>query len=337
MVDYTIQMLDESDITISGGGVLDGVNQGNGRHLVGLDITLNSSALNAINVSDNDTNFGDSDSSQVLNGAQTIDGVTYASGTVVEAEFAISVTDGVNIWTFIAFNVNNSWPAYGTVEGLAFINDPLIGPPPIGVPLTVLSNSEGPNYTSTLYDHPICFTSGTLIATPSGERLVEHLTVGDKVVTADNGAQTIRWIGVRTVNACGSFAPVLIKAGTLGNVSDLSVSQQHRMLVSGWRAELLYGTDEILVPATKLCNDDTIRIHEGGTVTYVHILFDDHQIVFANGAKAESFHPGEQALSSLDQAAREEIFALFPELRHDAGSKPFAKPVIADKTTSLLI
>jgi hypothetical protein len=45
------------------------------------------------------------------------------------------------------------------------------------------------------------------------------------------------------------------------------------------------------------------------------MLFDSHEMVFAEGAVSESFHPGQMGLSAIDAPAREELFALFPELR----------------------
>ncbi|MFD1797797.1 Hint domain-containing protein, partial [Paracoccus aurantiacus] len=50
-------------------------------------------------------------------------------------------------------------------------------------------------------------------------------------------------------------------------------------------------------------------------VSYVHFLFDDHQIVRANGAASESLYTGAEALKSVGPAAVEEIFAIFPELQ----------------------
>ena len=63
-----------------------------------------------------------------------------------------------------------------------------------------------------------------------------------------------------------------------------------------------------------MVNDSTIRIEEGGEVEYFHMLFDKHEIVFAEGIPSESFHPGQQGWKALDTAARDEILMLFPEL-----------------------
>lgn len=313
MPDYDIFVLDESDITISGGAVLDGVTQGNGSHLNGAQITLNNNDWTAISITDNDPNFQDSDGSQRLNGAQEIDGTTYADNTVVEAEYGIVVSDGTNSWTLVGFNVNNSSPAFGTVEGLAFIGGPG-GFPPIGVPLTVTSTFEGPNFAATDYATPICLTAGTMILTLHGERPAEEIEIGDMVLTRDAGPQPVRWIGSRTVAALAGFAPVEIAKGVLGNERSLMVSQQHRVLLDDWRAQLISGEKDVLVPAIHLVNSHSIRLRPGGTVTYVHFLFDTHQVIQTNGIWTESLLPGAHAVDALLPAARKELTSLFPEL-----------------------
>lgn len=105
---------------------------------------------------------------------------------------------------------------------------------------------------------PPCFTAGTRIETPDGAQRIEDLEIGDLVVTKDHGPQMIRWIGRREVAGQGDFAPILFKAGSIGNTADLRVSPQHRMLLQDWRAELFFGEDEVLIPANKLCNDGSI-------------------------------------------------------------------------------
>lgn len=173
----------------------------------------------------------------------------------------------------------------------------------------------------------ICFARGTLILTPEGERRVEELQAGDRVITRDNGFQELRWIGSRKVPAVGNLAPIRIQAGALGNNRDLMVSPQHRMLISDWRASMLFDASEVLVAAKHLVNGDTIFAQPGGEVEYFHMLFDRHEIVVANGTFSESFHPGEVGMGALDEAARAEILELFPELaKEPAAFGPAARP-----------
>ncbi|WP_170469181.1 Hint domain-containing protein [Ruegeria arenilitoris] len=175
---------------------------------------------------------------------------------------------------------------------------------------------------------PPCFTAGTLVDTADGSRRVESLKPGDLVLTQDDGPCPIRWVGGRTVAGRGRFAPVRIHAGAFGAERDIFVSPQHRLLVSGWQAELLFGEAEILVAAKSLINDATITSAPCDIVHYVHLFFDRHQLVSTSGLISESFFPGDQALSSLDHAAADELFSLFPELRNYPQSYgPTSRPV----------
>lgn len=160
----------------------------------------------------------------------------------------------------------------------------------------------------------ICFARGTLIETPSGPRAIETLREGDPVSTLDHGAQPIRWIGGATFDGRGASAPIRIRAGALGNLRDLTVSPNHRMLVSGAMAELLFGEPEVLVAAKHLVNDSSIRRRPCARVEYFHILCDRHEIVFAEGAPAETLFPGPQALEAVSDGARDEILAVFPQV-----------------------
>jgi len=164
----------------------------------------------------------------------------------------------------------------------------------------------------------ICFTPQTRIATPQGLRNIEDLKVGDMVVTRDHGLQPIRWIEARSVPAMGRFAPVRIRPNVLsGQERDLVVSPQHRVLFQGYRAELLFGESEVLVSAKHLVDGMDVTQDEGHTVTYIHMLFDQHEVIYAEGAATESFHPGDIGFTAVGDAAREELFAIFPELRAD--------------------
>ncbi len=164
-----------------------------------------------------------------------------------------------------------------------------------------------------------CFVAGTLIETTSGPVSVENLVPGDMVLTHDNGVQPLRWIGQRTVPAKDNYAPIRIAANTFGQHTELLVSPQHRILIHDALAELLFEEAEVLVSAKDLVNDSSVRVVEGGDVTYVHILFDAHQVVFSAGLATESFLPGPQTADSFEADIIEEINALFPELDTETG------------------
>lgn len=168
-----------------------------------------------------------------------------------------------------------------------------------------------------------CFAAGTMILTPGGEKPIETLSVGDEVVTFDHGPQKIRWIGARSLDVVDLAAkpklrPIRIEAGAMGSgmpQRDLVVSPQHRMLVRSTIAIRMFNANEVLVPAHSLTEIPGISVVEDAdTVTYYHMLFDQHEVVFAEGAPSESLFTGPQALKSLSRAARAEIFELFPAL-----------------------
>jgi len=159
-----------------------------------------------------------------------------------------------------------------------------------------------------------CFVAGTLIATDAGQVPVQDLQPGDRVRTLDHGFQPLVMLAQTEVDGTGAFAPVGFAPGALGNDRWLFVSPQHRMLLTDWRAALWFGDQQVLVAARHLINDTTIRLAPRPRVTYVHLVFAQHEIVFAQGIPSESLHLGAMALSALDRAARAEVMALFPEL-----------------------
>lgn len=325
----TLYTLEESNVTISGGEQLSGITQGDGSHLVGVTITLDSNDWVAVEVDDSDdTSFGDSDSSQSLDAGSdpsiTYDGITYADGLRVEAEYAVTVQDpDGNIYTLIGFNINEPGvTSFATVEGLAFIGD-VGGFPPIGVPLTVVSSAEGPNNPYIDHASPPCFTKGCQIETIHGQTSVEDLAAGDLVRTADHRFQEICWIGSQTftkeqMRRKPALFPVRIMTGALGEglpKRDLLMSRQHRMLIQSKVARRMFGQDQVLIAAIKLTDLPGVFVDETvDSVEYFHFLFDQHEIVFAEGAPTESLFVGPEAMKGIDPASRAEIVSIFPEI-----------------------
>ncbi len=187
-----------------------------------------------------------------------------------------------------------------------------------GIDYTLIETDDDPGSFSYADYTCVCFSRGTLIRLASGREIpIEEIEIGDAVLTRDNGAQQVRWIGSRTVPAFGHLAPVVITKDALGNDADLIVSPQHRMLLADWRAEVMLGSREVLVKARDLINGDTIYRRQGGVVEYFHILFDTHEIVYAEGIPSESLHINETTLDSLAEESRAEIVELFPHIEHE--------------------
>ncbi|MFK7744037.1 MAG: Hint domain-containing protein [Roseobacter sp.] len=174
---------------------------------------------------------------------------------------------------------------------------------------------------------PICFTPGTMIATPTGERAVEDLRQGDRVITRDNGIQEICWVGARAMTGTElsrnpHLKPIRIRAGALGPgmpEQDISLSPNHRVLVANDKTALYFEEREVLVAAKHLTALEGIDIVSPRWITYIHIMFEQHEVVLSQGAWSESFQPGDYSLQGIGNAQRLEIQHLFPDLKTDAG------------------
>lgn len=175
----------------------------------------------------------------------------------------------------------------------------------------------------------ICFTPETRIATPQGVALIRDLRPGMRILTKDNGPQEILWSGHRRMTGARLYAmphlrPIRFRAGALGvgrPEDELLVSPQHRMLVRGAAAQALFNTPEVLVAAEDLLNDGSIMVdHALREVTYVHILLEHHNIVWANGLETESFHPSNTALEMIDPLQRKALLGLLPGIAENPQS-----------------
>jgi len=172
-----------------------------------------------------------------------------------------------------------------------------------------------------------CFTPGTAIATPRGERLVDELRVGDRIITRDNGIREIRWIGAQFLDASDlarnpHLRPILIKRGSLGEnlpERDMMVSPNHRILVSNEKTSLYFEEREVLAAAKHMTGTAGINEVEVERATYIHFMFDQHEVVLSNGCWTESFQPMDHTLNGIGTAQRNEILELFPELATPKG------------------
>ena len=167
-----------------------------------------------------------------------------------------------------------------------------------------------------------CFCAGTNIQTINGDRKIDSIRIGDLVKTKA-GFSKVRWIGRRALEleelrANPKLFPVRIKAGALGSgmpKQDLLVSRQHRMMVYSNVARRMFGDAEVLVSAIRLTDLPGIYVDEHvESIEYLHLLFDQHEIIYAEGAPSESLYLGAETIKTMSQEALEEILAIFPEL-----------------------
>jgi hypothetical protein len=181
----------------------------------------------------------------------------------------------------------------------------------------------------------VCFAGATMIETPSGAIAARNIAVGDLVIT-ERGAKLVRWVGRRHVSraqmaAEPRYRPVRIHAGALGHglpLADLWVSRQHRMLVSSPICERMFGHTDILVAAIKLTALPGIHVDADiAEIDYVHLLFDAHEVVFAEGAPSESLLPHSEAIGALSPEALDEIGLIFPGILDGSAPWSLAKPI----------
>ena len=191
----------------------------------------------------------------------------------------------------------------------------------------------------------VSFTRGTLITMASGaQQPVERLRIGDRVLTRDDGAREVRWIGHHTVRAVGAFAPILIRAGTLNNARDLLVSPDHRLFIYQRRDHLGAGRAELLVRARHLVNGNSVVRVSGGFVDYYQMLLDAHQIIYAEGIAAESLLVDTRTRAALPGEVDSALAHLLPlHRRSDHGAlevqeallhRPDAAEVLRRSSTS---
>ncbi|PTQ71276.1 Hint domain-containing protein [Celeribacter persicus] len=238
--------------------------------------------------------------------------LTGSDGSVIKA-YAITINAG---------RLTGSGETVTYLENIYVTTEPLVD----GVTYTrepITNFIDAANGTVAYADLVACFSSGTEITTETGVMRVEELRVDDMVLTADHGYRPVRWIGSRRLGAADlalrpNLRPIHIATGALGRnlpERDLTVSPQHRMLVRSRIAERMFSSREALIAAKHLLGLPGISEADGSDgVTYWHILFDDHEVIYANGALTESLYTGPEAIKMMTPEQKAEITALFPAI-----------------------
>jgi len=167
-----------------------------------------------------------------------------------------------------------------------------------------------------------CFTRGTLITTDRGDVPIEMLKSGDKVMTQDNDFQKLklamsRIIGAEDLRVNPKLYPVRIMAGAMGAglpKRDLTVSRQHRMVAKSSIVERMFGVTTVLVAAIRLAELPGIYVDKSvKNVEYFHLLFENHEIIFAEGTPTESLLVSPETRRTLSKEMWDEFVTLFPE------------------------
>lgn len=160
------------------------------------------------------------------------------------------------------------------------------------------------------------FVKGTMITRADGALApIETLVPGDVILTRDHGPQPLRWIGRTTLRAHGSFAPVVIGAGVLGNHGALSVSQHHRMFLYQRGSARMAPRAEVLLQARYLVDGVRVSLRTGGFVDYVSLVFDQHEIIYAEGIPVESLLVSEATVARLPDALAADLLRHAPDLQ----------------------
>ena len=184
----------------------------------------------------------------------------------------------------------------------------------------------------------VCYLRGTKLLTPTGEKNIEDLAIGDPLVTRYSGIQPVKWIGEqhfdpRFAANNRDIVPVRIKAGALGEnlpARDLYVSPGHSVLVG-----------ETLLLAKNLVNGITITQDAfDEDIHYYLIEFEKHDCVIAQGTWAESYAdcPGLRnkfhnaaSFAALypDYATPAELYLCAPRPEHGPELDIALRPVVA--------
>lgn len=193
----------------------------------------------------------------------------------------------------------------------------------------------------------LCFTDETLIETENGLQRAGDLTPGTRLKTLNGHFRKLRWVYHRHVSReellqAPELMPILFEPGALGENRPnrpTRLSAQHKVLIRSPRCELMYGHSEMLTPAKALVNQQTIRRDTScRDVTYIHLLLDRHEILYAHNLEAESLDPAADALTALTPEARRELEQLVPDYvnaRRDAGM--LRRPALTLRETRALI
>lgn len=140
---------------------------------------------------------------------------------------------------------------------------------------------------------PAGLSVGTPIMTSTGERFVEDLKSGDRILTKDLGMQTVKCVAFRDadLSAAPGKSPVHIPAHTFGSErpgADLFLAPWQRIALRHRMFDVLFSAREVLVAAKDLIGIGEVRQVEGlRGVTYVSLGFVQSHLLYCGNLAIE--------------------------------------------------
>ena len=265
--------------------------------------------------------WDEAQTNQTLDGAVTLDGVTYSAGTPVTPTFTLILEDASGNsyrMSSLIFDNNN---ASATTQAVLWQGDI----PPAGTQLTLVSeiNPTGSNALDYM-TFVTCFEADTPIETTRGPLPARAITPGTALPCADGMVREVLWRAERRICAetqrfVAKMRPIRIKAGSLGPglpATDVMVSPEHRILVRSRIAKRRFGRSDVMVAARFLTDLPGVEPVQLDTeIRYIHFLLSEHAAVEASGLLSESLYLGPMTLRSL--AARDRLALTSVAARHD--------------------
>jgi len=202
----------------------------------------------------------------------------------------------------------------------------------VGETIENTNNSIIPAPPDPLEDLPdyVCFADGTLIDTPNGPKPVEALEVGDLVLTASGLPKPITWIGRRRLDSDAltqkpHLRPIEFEADALGPgrpSKTVRLSPQHRVAVTSEMCQVYFGNADVFASAKSLVENKKITIDEDiRTVTYHHILLDQHDLISSSDLWVETLFLGDATVEMLPRWT----LATLQRLSESRSGVPFTK------------
>ncbi|MEL6565352.1 MAG: Hint domain-containing protein [Pseudomonadota bacterium] len=307
MATYEIRAFSAQNLLNASGEQSFGSTDTNGPASPSGTFTTGSEIGSILTITDNDPDGGTSDRDSVFDdgtGAQqflaeavtltyaqggSIVTATFPAGTQIQAEFTQTFSNGFQV---IALRFEDPNASGGLVTAGYTFFDPAgnASAPP---PNTELGTHTGGNPTGdTSVDNIACFTQGAMVATSRGLVRIEHVRVGDTVITRGRGAQPVTWTGTRDVTVEAMLAKPMLRPVAFASADGddrCLLSPQHRLWWRDPAVELYFGTTEALLPAMAFVDVGCARQYIPVTgVRYHHLAFERHEVILVDGRWSES-------------------------------------------------